>query len=43
MNSAEELVEQVVHITRGDSRDHRPDLNQLRLELIIEHQTGMLS
>jgi hypothetical protein len=43
MNSAEEPAEHVVHITRGDSRDHWPDLNQGKLELIIEHQTGMLS
>jgi hypothetical protein len=43
MNSAKEPAEQVVHITQGDSCDHRPDLNQVRLELIIEHQTGMLS
>jgi hypothetical protein len=26
-NSDEELEEQVVHITQGYSRDHRPDLN----------------
>lgn len=28
-NSAEEPEAQVVHITRGYSRDHRPDLNQV--------------
>ena len=33
--------EQVVHITRGYSRDHRPDLNQVMLELLVEHQAGM--
>jgi transposase len=33
--------EQVIHITRGDSRDHRPDLNQVMLELMVEHQAGM--
>ena len=27
-------------ITRGYSRDHRPDLNQVRLELIVEPQAG---
>jgi transposase len=32
---------QVVHITRGYSRDHRPDLNQVMLELIVEHQAGI--
>ena len=30
--------EQVVHITKGYSRDHRPDLNQVMLELIVEHR-----
>jgi transposase len=33
--------EQVVHITPGYSRDHRPDLNQVMLELIVEHQAGI--
>jgi transposase len=40
-NSDEAPAEQVVHITRGYSRDHRPDLNQVMLELIIEHQAGI--
>jgi transposase len=40
-NSHEAPDEQVVHITRGDSRDHRPDLNQVVLELIVEHQAGI--
>jgi transposase len=40
-NSDEESEEQVVHITRGYSRDHRPDLNQVMLELIVEHQAGI--
>lgn len=40
-NSGEAPAEQVVHITRGYSRDHRPDLNQVMLELIIEHQAGI--
>jgi transposase len=40
-NSGEEPAEQVVHITRGYSRDHRPDLNQVMLELIVEHQAGI--
>jgi transposase len=30
-----------VHITKGYSRDHRPDLNQVMLELIVEHQAGI--
>jgi transposase len=40
-NSDEAPDEQVVHITRGYSRDHRPDLNQVVLELIVEHQAGI--
>jgi transposase len=40
-NSDEELAPQVIHITRGDSRDHRPDLNHVMLELIGEHQAGI--
>jgi transposase len=40
-NSDEEPSEQVVHITRGYSRDHRPDLNQVMLELLVEHQAGI--
>ena len=40
-NSDEPPIEQVVHITKGYSRDHRPDLNQVMLELIVEHQAGI--
>ena len=40
-NSEEEPDAEVVHITRGYSRDHRPDLNQVMLELIVEHQAGI--
>jgi transposase len=40
-NSAEEPEAQVIHITRGYSRDHRPDLNQVMLDLIVEHQGGI--
>ena len=40
-NSDAEPTEHVVHITQGYSRDHRPDLNQVMLELIIEHQAGI--
>ena len=40
-NSAEEPEAQVVHITRRYSRDHRPDLNQVMLELMVEHQAGI--
>ena len=40
-NSDEPPAEQVVHITPGYSRDHRPDLNQVMLELVVEHQAGI--
>jgi transposase len=40
-HSDEEPAEQVVHIARGYSRDHRPDLNHVRRALIIEHQAGI--
>jgi transposase len=40
-NSAEEPDAAVIHITRGYSRDHRPDLNQVMLDLIVEHQAGI--
>jgi transposase len=40
-NHDEEPDAGVIHITRGYSRDHRPDLNQVILELIVEHQAGI--
>src|SRR5262245_3023125 len=40
-NSEGPPTEQVVHITHGYSRDHRPDLNQVMLDLIVEHQAGI--
>jgi len=40
-NSDEEPEGQVVHITKGYSRDHRPDLNQVMLALLVEHQAGI--
>jgi transposase len=40
-NSDEEPEDKVVHITKGYRRDHRPDLNQVMLELIVEHQAGI--
>ena len=40
-NSNEAPEEQVVHIPKGYSRDHRPDLNQVVLELLVEHQAGI--
>ncbi len=40
-NSHEEPGDQVMHMTRGYSRDHRPDLNQVMLDLMVEHQAGI--
>jgi transposase len=40
-NSDEEPDEHVIHVTRGYSRDQRPDLNQVMLDLIVEHQAGI--
>ncbi len=37
----EDISEGVIHITQGDSRDHRPDLNQVILQLICEHQASI--
>ncbi len=30
-----------MHITRGDSRDQRPDLHQVMLDLLVEHHAGI--
>jgi len=41
-NSEEaEPEEGVVHIRPGYSRDHRPELNQVVLEMIVEHKAGL--
>lgn len=40
-NSAEEPEAKGVHITPGYSRDHRPDLNQVLLNLLVEHRAGI--
>jgi len=40
-NSREEEQDGVVRITKGYSRDHRPELNQVVLQLICEGQTGI--
>jgi len=40
-NSEDEPVVDVIHITKGYSRDHRPDLNQVVLQLITENQAGI--
>jgi transposase len=39
--SDEEPDDQVIPIPQGDSRDHRPDLNQVRRDLMVEHQAGL--
>ena len=40
-NSAQAPDARVIHITRGYRRDHRPDLNQGMLDLIVEHHAGI--
>ena len=40
-NSGEEEPVGVVRITQGYSRDHRPDLNQVVLQLLCERQAGI--
>lgn len=40
-HSDAEPDEQVIHLTRGYRRDHRPALNQVMLELMVEHQAGI--
>ena len=37
----EDADEKVIQITKGYSRDHRPDLNQVGLSLIVENQAGI--
>jgi transposase len=39
--SDEEPDEQVIHSTQGYRRNHRPDLNQVMLDLMVEHQAGL--
>ena len=40
-NSDEPPEDGVVHITKGYSRDYRPDLNQFVLQLLVERQAGI--
>ncbi|HEY7712034.1 MAG TPA: IS1634 family transposase [Candidatus Entotheonella sp.] len=40
-NCDEPPSEGIVRLTQGYSRAHRPDLNQVMLELIVEHQAGI--
>ena len=39
-NRAAEPEVEVIHLTRGDSCDHRSDLNHVMLDLMVEHQAG---
>jgi transposase len=42
-NSEQESVEDnVLHLCKGYSRDHRPDLNQVVLNLIVENEAGIV-
>ena len=40
-NGDDPPAEHVVHITQGSRRDHRPDLNQVMVALIVAHQAGI--
>jgi transposase len=40
-NCDKEPPKEIVHITKGYSHDHRPDLNQADLQLIVENQSGI--
>jgi len=40
-NNDRDATEGVVKITKGYSRDNRPDLNQVGLQLIVENQAGI--
>ena len=40
-HSAEEPDEPVMHITRSDSREQRPDLTQVMLDWMVEPQAGL--
>lgn len=37
----EEVEEGIIHLRQGYSRDHRPDLNQVVLNLIVENKAGI--
>jgi len=40
-NSESGAEEGVIHIRQGYSRDHRPELNQVVLEMMVEQQAGL--
>ncbi len=33
--------DKLIHVTKGHSKDHRPELNQVMLELIVENQASL--
>jgi transposase len=37
----EEAEERIIHLRQGYSRDHRPDLNQVVLNLIVDNKAGI--
>jgi transposase len=39
--NSKEDAEGVIHLTKGYSRDHRPDLNQLGFQMITDNQAGI--
>lgn len=39
--NSKEGTEGVIHLTKGYSRDHRPDLNQLGFQMITDNQAGI--
>jgi len=39
---SEDVSEKEIHLCRGYSRDHRPDCNQVVLNLIVENQAGIV-
>ena len=40
-DSEEEREDEVIRVQQGYSRDHRPDLNQVVLDMIVERQAGL--
>jgi transposase len=41
-DAAPDELGEVIQLTRGYSRDHRPDLNQVVLNLIVENEAGIV-
>ncbi len=40
-SNATDIEDGTIHLTKGYSRDHRPDLNQVVLNLIVENEAGI--